>query len=492
MIRYITGFALLLLLIFACNPEDDFITDSGAGLEFSLDTLRFDTVFTRLGSATRILKVYNRHSQSIKIDRIMLGAGENSFFRINVDGLPTRDIADVEIAARDSLYIFGEVTVDPDQDFSISPYVIEDEIVFETNGNTQTVLLEAWGQNANYVPNRFGNGGVAAVTNCQGDWVWDDPRPYVIFGILVVDDCTLRIPAGTQIYVHGGLARATIDSVTQLYNDGRLLIGPNGQLIIEGTPENPVVIQGDRLEDSFSDVSGQWFGIILTAGSRGNEIRHAEIKNSVFGVYVDSSANLKVESTQFYNTLSSGLIGVHSSINATNCLFYNNGSGSFRAIYGGDYSFDYCTMASYGVDASALSLSNVLCLDDLCSEFRAYRLNARLRNSIIFGSRRDEISLAQTDFVPFNYNFENCVVRVDELDDEAPYEDFFDAHCNNCINGDRGDALFADIDEDDYHLDTLSIAEGQARPILNIQVDLDNQPRDASEPDVGCYEYIYQ
>ncbi|MEO1626077.1 MAG: hypothetical protein AAFV25_13040 [Bacteroidota bacterium] len=501
MIRHIYPFLLLLALAYACTPEDDFITDSDAALEFSLDTLRFDTVFTQQGSATRILKVYNPHSRSIKIDRIALEAGDNSFFRINVDGIAAREVVDVEIAAKDSLYIFGEVTVDPDQDVSASPFVIEDRIVFLTNGNDQSVLLEAWGQNANYIPNRFGRGGIAGVTNCQGDWVWDDPKPYVIFGILFVDDCTLRIPAGTRVYVHGGFGRvrvpnpepnSAVDSINQLYNDGRLLIGPTGKLIIEGTADNPVIIQGDRLEDPFSEVSGQWFGIVLTPGSRGNEIRHAQIKNSIIGVYVDSSANLVANSSQFYNTASSGIIGVHSSVNATNCLFYNNGAGAFRGVYGGDYNFDYCTMASFGVDASALSLSNLICLDQLCQEFRAHRLNSRVRNSIIYGSRRDEIILSQIEQIPFNYNFDHCVVRVDELDDEAPYTDFFDARCNNCLNAERDEVLFLDIDEDDYHLDTLSAAEGIALPIPTIQVDLDNQSRDPNMPDVGCYEYIYE
>ena len=45
-------------------------------LEFSLDTLRFDTVFTERGSATRILKVYNPNDESVRISRIALERGE--------------------------------------------------------------------------------------------------------------------------------------------------------------------------------------------------------------------------------------------------------------------------------------------------------------------------------------------------------------------------------------------------------------------------------
>ena len=45
----------------------------------------------------------------------MLAEAPNSSFRINVDGIPSTTAVDVEIAPNDSLYIFGEVTVDPDQ-----------------------------------------------------------------------------------------------------------------------------------------------------------------------------------------------------------------------------------------------------------------------------------------------------------------------------------------------------------------------------------------
>ena len=41
------------LLFWGCNKDEDFITDGSVSLAFSLDTLRFDTVFTELGSATR-------------------------------------------------------------------------------------------------------------------------------------------------------------------------------------------------------------------------------------------------------------------------------------------------------------------------------------------------------------------------------------------------------------------------------------------------------
>lgn len=476
----------------ACTPDDDFITDSNAQLEFSLDTLRFDTVFTSLGSATRILKIFNPHNQPIMIDKIMVEGGSSSPFRLNIDGDPGEEAENVEIPANDSLYIFGEVTIDPDQPVSISPFVIEDNLIFMTNGNSQTVLLEAWGQNANYIPNRFNQGEIAVLSCNLGEIVWDDPKPYVIYGILFIDDCDLVLPAGTRIHVHGGFGVVDQDSIRSFYNDGRIIVGARGSLRANGTATDSVVIQGDRLEDDFDDVEGQWFGIIISAGSRGSVLNHTSIKNSIIGIAADSASTLTLNETKIFNTSSNGLIGIHSTVNVRNSLFYNNAAGAVRLVYGGDYNFDYSTLASFGVDASALVMGNSLCLDPpLCSTYRAYRLNVRFRNSIIYGSRRDEIGLSAVPEAAFNYDFNNCIVRVDELTDANAVPDFFD-FCDPCINADRDAVIFMNVDDNDYHLDTLSIAEEMAMPLPGITFDLDGENRDGSTPDIGCYEYLYQ
>ena len=85
-----------------------------------------------------------------------------------------------------------------------------------------------------------------------------------------------------------------------------------------------------------------------------------------------------------------------------------------------------------------------------------------------FGSSRDELVLddpfdAQLPEL-FNLSLNNCIVKLDETLEnvEAGYADFLENQCQNCINGTRDDALFVDVNEDDYHLDTLSIAEMQS------------------------------
>lgn len=134
-------------MFYSCR-KDDFTTDSGAKLSFSTDTLLFDTVFTTMSSTTKRIKVYNKNSDNIIISDIRLQNGANSQFRINVDGLSGNQHSNIEIRSGDSIYIFLEVTIDPNS--VLSPFVVEEQLLFSTNGNNQKVHLMAWGQNAHY------------------------------------------------------------------------------------------------------------------------------------------------------------------------------------------------------------------------------------------------------------------------------------------------------------------------------------------------------
>ena len=115
--------------------KDNFLTQGG-DLGFSTDTLYFDTVFTTLGSVTHQLKIFNRNDRPIKINNIRIEKGETSFFRLNVDGIATKNISDVEIAANDSIYVFAAVTVDPNND--ANPFVIHDKILIQLNEKEQS------------------------------------------------------------------------------------------------------------------------------------------------------------------------------------------------------------------------------------------------------------------------------------------------------------------------------------------------------------------
>ncbi|RME96584.1 MAG: right-handed parallel beta-helix repeat-containing protein [Bacteroidetes bacterium] len=309
---------------------------------------------------------------------------------------------------------------------------------------------------------------------------------------MFIDNCLLEVAAGTRIYVHGGIAQ---NELLGVFNDGFLFTLPNGRIHFAGTLEEPIIVQGDRLEAGFQELPGQWLGIVIGRESRGNLVEHTIIKNSQFGIYADSASELRLRNTIIHTTSSSALLGIHSEIQAENCLFYDNAANAVQFLHGGDYQLDHCTTASYGVDASALALSNFQCYNDDCTENSVYRLRATFRNSIFAGSRRDEI-IMQDAFERMEPEFwqldmDHCLVKVDQLltGSNGRYSDFFSTYCLDCFNADQDDPLFADIGENDYHLDTLSVAQNRGLVIPSLPLDLEGTPRDEM-PDIGCYERV--
>ncbi len=487
--------ASYILLQLSCRKEENYITDSAAKLAFSVDTLRFDTVFTQIGSATRILKVFNRNEQPIRIAKITLNNKTGVTFNLNIDGVSAKSFENVEIAAKDSIYVFAEVTVNPNAPLSISPFVAGQDLVFETNGNTQKVVLEAWGQNANYIPSRFGKGGFTRLSGGDPNRVieWNDPKPYVIYGVLFVDSCILRIPAGARIHVHGGISYLPD---TSAYRDGIIFILPDAKIEALGTLEKPVIIQGDRLEKEFKEEYDQWAGIIIGSRSTGNVLNYTTIRNSRVGVRVDSAASLTLRNTQMYNTAGSGLVVSHAQVTATNCLFYNNGGNAVQVEFGGNYNFSYCTMASYGSRNPALSANNIKCYErsaTSCTRALAYPLSMSATNCIFYGSKDDEVELfdATKDITTdFNVNFSNCVVRVKDLLKADNMPDFLTKKCVNCLNADSKAKVFKNPSGDNYKLDSLSVADSKALLVPSIPKDLEDKLRDIQKPDIGCFENI--
>jgi len=119
---------------------------AGGNLSFSQDTVVFDTVFTTLGSTTQQFKFYNNDNKTINVEQIELMGGESSPYRINVDGVAGTHFTNIELEGKDSLFVFVEVTLDPNN--GLNPMIIEDSIRFRTNGSDQYVNLAAWGQDA--------------------------------------------------------------------------------------------------------------------------------------------------------------------------------------------------------------------------------------------------------------------------------------------------------------------------------------------------------
>jgi len=466
--------------------EETFESNVSVDFTTSLDTLTFDTVFTTIGSATRSIVVSNPTDQNINISSIRLASGRLSMFRLNVDGTPGMEATEIPILARDSLHLFLEVTVDPDQPVSVSPFIIEEELIVESGGRQKVVSLQAWGQNANYFPSKDAQGQLISLNCNNGNVVWDDPKPYVIFGLLFIDSCDLVIPAGTQIFVHGGLARQE----ETIFNDGGLFFLKDGRLTSQGTPDQPVVFQGDRLESAFDDVRGQWSGIRFLPESQGHRLDHTVIRNSTVGLRLDSASSADLNGVIIANTSNIGLIAIHSSIRADNTLIHSTGPQSIAMVYGGSYRFRHCTIANYENQSTAIFMDNFTCLNEACSAVDVNPLEVVFQNSIIMGSNADELDIndASEGMDPeiFSLTFDHTLIRVDEAKQFYP-----ESSCLNCLEH-QGEPVFIDEVIDDYRLDTMSVATNQGISIPGLTTDILGISRDRESPDLGCFELVDQ
>ncbi|MEZ4908415.1 MAG: hypothetical protein R2771_12410 [Saprospiraceae bacterium] len=480
MIRQLFIFTILVVIVSMGCYKDEYYTDSTAKLRFSTDTLSFDTVFTARGSATKILKIYNDYDQAIKISKIEFASNKNNQFRLNIDGLSTNSAEDVEIGANDSIYIFAETHINPDDPLSISPFIISDSILFTTNGNSQNVFVQAWGQNANYI-----NTAEIGKLSCNlGEIIWDDPKPYVVYGILRIDSCKLTLPEGTRVYMHGGINK---DLDGNYYYDGNIYVYKSGKLNIKGTAENPVIIQTDRLEQEYQDINALWYGIFILPESKGNYIEHAEIKNATIGLYIDSLATVDLKSTKILHTGAIGIYNRHATVNAENCLIADIGSYNVVVDYGGVLNMSYCTIYNNNSD-DALAVKNYKCLDDDCFSIEPYPVYINMENCIVYGENSDEILFSNgyaDDPSFFQYNFDHCLIGVEDLLEVYPY--FYD-NCQSCIDSTGDNNLFVDIENYNYRPDTMSVVIDKAKVIQDISDDIEGFPR-GQLPDIGCYEF---
>ncbi|MEO8933424.1 MAG: hypothetical protein ABI295_03880, partial [Xanthomarina sp.] len=131
----------LLICSSSCRKDLDFGPSSG-NLQFSKDTIYLDTVFSNIGSSTYNLKVYNRSNNDINIPSIRLALGDNSNYRLNVDGMPGKVFQNVEILAKDSMYVFIETTIDINNLPNLNgEFLYTDKIEFDSGSNFQSVEL---------------------------------------------------------------------------------------------------------------------------------------------------------------------------------------------------------------------------------------------------------------------------------------------------------------------------------------------------------------
>lgn len=487
---------LSVLVAFTSCRKDELVSDdSSIVLTFSRDTVLFDTVFTTVGSATRTLKVYNNSSNAIEISDIYLGGDENSAFRVNVDGDPGTDFEDVMIPGGDSIFIFVEVTVDPNG--ANTPLIEEDSLVFITNGNVQDVDLVAWGQDANFFFPTNQVSGLPDFTCLDGDCLndggpvdvtWTSEKPYVIYGYLIVDSLDhLTIEAGTTVYFHNGSG---------------LWVFEDGQITVNGTVEAPVTFRHDRLESLYDDLPGQWDLIRVNEGQAGrdNIFRNVVIKNSILGIQAQplvlqeedvfkpvSENQLILENVIIQQTSAFGLFLRNYRVDAKNSVFASSGQYSCGITGGGSYDFQHCTFGNYWLFGTRTTpgffMSNLY--EDEAGFLQSRDISFfNAQNSIFYGNTFEEFLVEFDENQTLdNIGFSHCLVRIDEMDisDDLVYQDMFS-------NVSAGPGFEAPSEHDFSPRENAFIID-KGDPALILGNDILGNPRDGL-PDLGAYERV--
>ncbi len=494
---------LLALVILSSCRKDFSASPSNGTLKFSKDTVYLDTIFTNIGSSTYNLKVYNTSNQTISIPSINLAKGTTSNYRLNVDGLPGKRFTNIEILAKDSLYIFVETTVDITSAGSTN-LIYTDQIVFDSGSNEQKVELVTLVEDAVFIyPGR--NAFTKKIdtltldgqaTSIQGRFLttselhFTNQKPYVIYGFAAVPaNKTLTIDAGARLHFHAGSG---------------LLVDRNATLDVQGTLNNEVIFESDRLEPAFSDTPGQWVAIWLRAESKNNTINYAIIKNNAVGVLVDSvnvagSTTLTLKNTQIYNSANFGILGRQTNIVGENVVIDNAGLSALACTIGGSYNFKHSTFANYWTGSirqfPSVLINNFYSYDDNGNTITVPvdLTQAHFTNCIIYGNNSVELLLDKADGALFNYNFKNNLIRFN--DPSGNYAgvtalDFSDTshYQNNILNS---DPHFKDPYANKVFVGENSAGINQADPTAANMVPLDIRGDSRlANPDIGAYQHI--
>lgn len=473
--RILSIFIAIISLIYAVSCEDDkYVSSSDVRLGFSVQTIKFDTVFPTIGSATQHLKVYNSYDQKVLISDIMLASGEESEFRLTINGVAANELYDVEIPPHDSIYIFVEVAVGKSE--KDLPFVMKDSIIFKTNDNFQDVDLVAWGQDVVLVPGSI-----------TGAVSWTAEKPYLInSGARIERGAVLSIAPGTRIYFHNG---------TGLY--------VRGKVIAEGSPLQPIIFQGDRLESVYKNVPDQWNGILLFSGSQDNVFNHVEIKNANIGLQVgtienEGSASVLIGNSKIYNHAYAGIFALKSKVRTYNTLITNCGLYGAALLVGGEYEFYHTTIANYtaGFSARVRSTASLLISDHVIVDQddesitytgdlkKAYFANTIVAGDIVGGN---ELELAKSGDAAFNFRFDHCLLQLSDTFNISRTD-----HYHGVLKG--VDPKFKDpFRELNFELDSLSPAKDTGSPEVSqlYPFDMLNQSRTGDGgPDLGAYERI--
>ncbi len=468
----------MMLQLASCAEDESFSTSRSDVLAFSADTVKLDTTFSNVPTPTHSFWVYNRTGKSLRCSSVRLENGNQTGYRVNVDGSYLSQTAgyqvqDVEVRKGDSIRVFVELTSATQH--ADTPQLVTDNLVFSLeSGVQQKVNLKAYSWDALMLSSLR----VAEDMTLQSD------QPVVVYGGIQVDSMkTLTIAAGTHLYFHENAG-------IQVY----------GTLKTEGTAGHEVVMRGDRIDHMFDYLPydrtpGQWQGIRLMPSSYGNEISYTDIHSAYDGILVHSSdvsrQKLLLQNATVHNCQGYGVLVDSAKVKIYNTQISNTLQHPLY-VYGGDVEVNGCTIAQfYPFDARRATAIG----------FEAPLVNLTVRNSLVTGYHDDEVvwtppqeSGAQADGASqaFTFLFDHCVLRTEKMqtDDSLKFTHVVYEDVKDTVQfGEKHFSLFdTDNLQYDFRLRKESAAIGVGDAQTSLPIDR-NGTRRKETPDVGCYEY---
>jgi hypothetical protein len=472
-----------LMMMDGCHKE---LFSTKGALSFSGDTLTFDTVFTTLGSVTQSFTIRNTQNKSLNISDIKLLQLAGTQYRISIPPFPAAtagiEYKNIDIPAHDSLYVFVEVTINPNT--ANNPFIVLDQIKFVTNGITQDVTLEAMGQNAHYY---FSYQVLRGAT-----FTFPTDKPNIIVNkngglpIFAVDTgATCIIPAGCKIFM-----------------------APNAVMTVDGTLNALATSWSDStifqyIRTDYGGLPGQWLGITYSRKATIN-MSHVIIDQSTFGIsdeyvldeiaqaqittsnlttnYINSPSQqpaITLNNVIIRNTTTTAMQAICTKLTATNCLFFSSEGVLIQIGMGGTYNITNCTFANnYGSPGNTQNpILNII--DEIPSYLSTgppvgpYATTVNINNTIVAGNtgqNGDQLGFLLLQQASDHLSFNNCFLT-------APF-DSISAYATNTNNIDTAvdpqqslsPMLFTSPQNNNYMPDSASIVIGRGNDSTHLDL----------------------
>lgn len=516
------AFVSFFMCLTSCRDDFEFEQNPG-GLEFSRDTVYLDTVFSDIGSSTYTLKVYNRSDKDIAIPSLRLKKGQSSNYRLMVDGMPGKEFNNVELLAKDSLFIFIETTANISE-ANPTDFLYTDEIEFHSMNGMQEVHLVTLIQDAYFLfPQRDTSGPVPLYEAVRFDsdgnpgdpdlvpgfnldeadpvngneYHWTNEKPYVIYGFATVPNGkTLVVDPGARVHFH---------------NMSALMVRPGATLQVNGTlsadpedMEGEVIFEGDRLEPRFAETAGQWFGVLIMSAAD-NTISHLTLKNSALGIWAKAPVGddttvpkLNIRESQIYNSGNYGILSVHSDITAQNLVVNKAGNASVALLQGGTHAFTHCTIANY---SNAYNQVPLLLSDyfETETEISVSNMNTNFTNCIIWSSgnlgfRHNKLQNNPHN-TTYNYRFNSCLIKFFDFSNQFSGNALYDFTGSNYTGSQIAKSTANDqrkVNFTDPQKNLLTLEEGSGAINLGVSTSVTTDIKGNGRimaPDAGAYEY---